>query len=122
MLIAHDHPIFRDGLRELLETDPEIDIVGEAANGREAVDLARGLDPDILLLDMSMPGTDGPGGMDVLRELSAECGSVRTLLLTAGIEKPEILRALRLGVRGVVPKDAPTELLFRSIRAVMAGE
>ena len=119
VLIAHDHPISRDGLRELLGKEPEFDVVGEAADGREAIELALGLKPDILLLDLSLAGTDG---LEVLRELSATAESVRTLLLTSGIEKPEVLRALRLGVRGIVPRNATTELLFKSIRSVMAGE
>ena len=119
VLIAHDHPIFRDGLRELLGKDPEFDVVGEAAHGKEAIELARALKPDILLLDLSLAGIDG---REVLRQLSATAESVRTLLLTSGIEKPDVLRALRLGVRGVVPRHATTELLFKSIRSVMAGQ
>ena len=119
VLIAHDHPIFRDGLRELLGKDPRFDVVGEAAHGREAIELARALKPDILLLDLSLAG---PDSLEVLRDLSTAAESVRTLLLTSGIEKPDVLRALRLGARGVVPRNATTKLLFKSIRSVMAGQ
>ena len=117
VLIAADHPIFRDALWKLLETDPEIAVVGAATDGCEAVELARRLKPDILLLDLAMPGTSVTGPLSELLT-----SSVRTLLLTAAAEKREIVKALQLGARGVVVKQAPTALLFKSIHAVMAGQ
>jgi DNA-binding NarL/FixJ family response regulator len=119
ILIADDHPIFRDGLRRLLEAEREFRVVGEAADGEETVKLARQLKPDILLLDVAMPRVPG---LEALRELASLPTPVRTLLLTAGIERKQIVEALQLGARGVVLKESATELLLKGIRAVMAGQ
>jgi DNA-binding NarL/FixJ family response regulator len=119
VLIADDHPIFRDGLRKLLSEAPDFDVIGEAADGAEAVKLARQLKPDILLLDLAMPRLPG---LEALRELAGSSGAMRTILLTAAIERSEIAKALQLGARGVVLKESATQLLFKSIRCVMAGE
>lgn len=121
IVIADDHPIFRDGLRRLLEAEPDLKVVGEAADGGEAVKLARQLKPDILLLDLAMPRTPG---LEALREMSSGEGpnSVRVILLTAAAEKNQIVEALQLGARGVVLKDSATQLLIKSIHTVMSGE
>lgn len=119
ILIADDHPIFRDGLRRLLEAEREFEIVGEACDGIEAVALARQLKPEILLLDLAMPRRPG---LEALRELASESSSVRVILLTAAAEKEQIVEALQLGARGVVLKDSATQILLKSIRAVMNGE
>ena len=119
VVIADDHTIFRKGLRSVLEAEAGFIVVGEAADGEEAVELCRSLQPQILLLDLAMPGQSG---MDALAELATSPTPVRTILLTAGIDKPEIVRALQLGAAGVVLKSAPTDLLFKSIRSVMAGQ
>lgn len=118
ILIADDHPIFRDGLRRLLESEPNLCVVGEAADGAEAVALVAELKPDVLLLDLAMPRVPG---MDALRELAAAAHPVRTILLTASVERPQILEALQLGARGVVLKESATQVLFKSIAAVMDG-
>jgi two-component system, NarL family, nitrate/nitrite response regulator NarL len=119
IVIADDHPIFRDGLRRLLELEPDIKVVGEAADGSEAVKLARQLKPDILLLDLAMPRTSG---LEALRGMNGHSpNSVRVILLTAAAEKNEIVEALQLGARGVVLKDSATQTLLKSIHAVMAG-
>ncbi len=118
ILIADDHPIFRDGLRRLLESEPDLRVVGEAADGAEAVKLAQQLKPDILLLDLAMPNV---AGMDALHELTAAKTPVRTILLTASIERRQIVEALQLGARGVVLKESATEVLLKSISAVMNG-
>jgi DNA-binding NarL/FixJ family response regulator len=121
ILIADDHPIFRDGLRRLLESEREFQVVGEACDGIEAVNLARQLKPEILLLDLAMPRLPG---LDALRELSSgpESAAVRVILLTAAAEKDQIVEALQLGARGIVLKDSATQILLKSIRAVINGE
>lgn len=121
IVIADDHPIFRDGLRRLLESESDLKVIGEASDGLEAVKLARQLKPDILLLDLAMPRQPG---LEALRELSSGPVSnpVRVILLTAAAEKKQIVEALQLGARGVVLKDSATQLLLKSIHTVMAGE
>jgi two-component system, NarL family, nitrate/nitrite response regulator NarL len=119
ILIADDHPIFRDGLKRLLESEGEFKVVGEACDGAEAVQLARQLLPEVLLLDLAMPRHSG---LDALRELVAQARPVRVILLTAAAEKEQIVQALQLGARGVVLKDSATQILLKSIYAVMNGQ
>jgi two-component system nitrate/nitrite response regulator NarL len=119
VLIADDHPIFRAGLRSILEAESGFVVVGEAGDGDQAVQMSRALQPDILLLDLSMPGVSG---MDALAELGTAPTPVRTILLTAAIEKPELVKALQLGAAGVLLKSSATDLLFKSMRSVMAGQ
>jgi two-component system nitrate/nitrite response regulator NarL len=121
IVIADDHPIFRDGLRRLLEAEADLKVIGEASDGSEAVKMARQLRPDILLLDLAMPRMPG---LEALREMSSGPvnNSVRVILLTAAAEKKQIVEALQLGARGVVLKDSATQLLLKSIHTVMAGE
>ena len=121
VLIADDHPVVRVGLRNMLQADSLIKVVGEARDGVEALEMARSLHPDILLLDLAMPNV---AGMDALREMtSAELNSdTRTIVLTGLIDKRQVLEALQLGARGVVLKDAAVEHLTACIRAVMQGQ
>jgi DNA-binding NarL/FixJ family response regulator len=119
ILIADDHPIFRDGLRRLLESERGFKVIAEACDGVEAVEFVRKLKPEILLLDLAMPRRPG---LEALRELSIDSVPVRVILLTAAAEREQIVEALQLGARGVVLKDCGTEVLMRSIRAVLAGE
>src|SRR6478736_5278283 len=118
ILIADDHRIFRDGLRKLLVAERDFEVVGEAADGEEAARKVRDLRPDMLLLDVAMPGTDG---LDALQEIGRD-QTTRTLLLTGAIEESALVAALRLGARGIVMKHAATALLIKAIRGVMAGQ
>lgn len=119
ILIADDHAIFRDGLRRLLESEPEFQVIGEAGDGAEAVANVRALKPDVLLLDLAMPRVPG---MEALRELVTSDTETRIILLTAAIEKIQIVEALQIGARGIILKESATQLLLMGIRAVMAGQ
>ena len=119
IVIADDHAIFRDGLRRLLATQEDFQVVAEASDGKEAITLATDLKPDVLLLDLAMPRVPG---MEVLRELAHQEVAVRTILLTAAIQPFAVTSALQLGARGIVLKASPPEMLLKSIRAVCEGQ
>jgi DNA-binding NarL/FixJ family response regulator len=119
IVVADDHPIFRDGLRRLLEAETDLRVVGEASDGLDAVRMVEQLRPDLLLLDLNMPRRPG---LEVARILSETQHPAHVVLLTAAIESHQVLEAVRLGVRGVVQKDAATELLLKAIRTVMSGQ
>ena len=116
IVMADDHPIFRDGLRRLLETEPEFAVIGEAQDGAAAIEVVRALDPDVLLLDVAMPGMSGLESLSSLVD-----ARTRVILLTAALSDTSIVRALRLGVRGVILKETATRRLLDGIRQVMAG-
>ena len=119
IVVADDHRIFRDGLCKLLAMEPDFRVEGETGDGDRAIQLVQELHPDIILLDLAMR----PDGLEVLRSLSHQPAvGTRAILLTAAIENPQIVEALRLGVRGVVLKEAATAVLFKCIRSVVAGE
>lgn len=115
--IVDDHQIFRDGLRRLLESEPGFEVVAEAADGVEALRIAREIKPDILLLDVAMPRM---GGIETLSD--PEVGSLRVILLTAAIDPPELLRAVQCGARGVILKESATRQLIDGIHRVMEGK
>jgi two-component system, NarL family, nitrate/nitrite response regulator NarL len=119
LIIADDHAIFRDGLRRLLATQADFQVIGEASDGKEAIALAQSVKPDVLLLDLAMPRVPG---MEVLRELSRQETPVRTILLTAAIQPFAVTSALQLGARGIVLKASPPEMLLKSIRSVHEGQ
>jgi DNA-binding NarL/FixJ family response regulator len=119
LLIADDHPVVRDGLRAMLATQPDMELVGEAATGTEAVTQARALRPDVVLMDLQMPDLDGPGAIATLREQAPE---VRVLVLTTYGTDADITRAVDAGATGYLLKDAPREQLFGAIRAAAKGE
>jgi two-component system, NarL family, nitrate/nitrite response regulator NarL len=119
ILVADDHAIFRDGLRKLLDGADDIQIVGEASNGVECTKMLAKLKPDILLLDLRMPEKDGLG---VLEEINFDSTPTRVIVLTAAEDDRDVVRAMRLGARGVVLKQSATDLLHKSIRKVYEGE
>jgi DNA-binding NarL/FixJ family response regulator len=119
LLIADGERLFREGLKLLLETEPEFQVIGYASDGAEAVALARRLKPDVLLLCVTISGL---GGLETLQSLVAGSISVRTILITPSIARSDVLAALRHGARGIVMKDAAPDLLFKSIRAIMDGQ
>lgn len=119
ILIGDDHAVFRYGLRTLLDSEPAFTVVGEAVDGSEVVQLATALKPQVLMLDMAMPHLTG---IEVLRELSSTNGQMRTIVVTAAIEKRQIIEALQLGARGILLKSSAIELVTRCIEKVLAGE
>jgi DNA-binding NarL/FixJ family response regulator len=119
LLIADDHPVVRDGLRAMLATQPDMELVGEAATGTQAVAQAQALQPDVVLMDLQMPDLDGPGAIASLRQQAPE---VRVLVLTTYGTDADITRAIDAGATGYLLKDAPREQLFAAIRSAARGE
>jgi DNA-binding NarL/FixJ family response regulator len=119
ILIVDDHPIFRHGLRVTLEAQPGFRVLGEAADGEQALALASQLKPKVLLLDIRMPHLSG---VEVLRHLQTLAIPTRTVLLTATLDREQIIEALHLGARGVILKAASADVLFEGIRRVVAGQ
>jgi two-component system, NarL family, nitrate/nitrite response regulator NarL len=119
IVLVDDHAVFRDGLRKLLESEPGLQVCGEAGDATGAMEVLREQKPDILLLDMAMPGTSG---LEVLRLLEDEPFQTRVLVLTASVGRSEGVQALQLGARGLVLKTVASGELFESIRAVMADD
>jgi NarL family two-component system response regulator YdfI len=119
VLVADDHLIVREGLRLILETEGGFELVGEAADGAEAVRLAGELLPDVVLMDLRMPGMDG---LTAIERLQAEQPGVAVVILTTYNEDDLMVRGLRAGARGYLLKDASRETLFAAIRAAAHGE
>lgn len=119
ILIADDQALVRAGFRKLLETDPEIEVVGEAGDGREAVDLARRLRPALVLMDIRMPRLDG---IEATRLLTADRAGVRVLILTTFGLDDYVYEALRAGASGFMLKDAPPEELLAAVAVVARGD
>jgi DNA-binding NarL/FixJ family response regulator len=119
VLIADDDDLMRAGLVELLTTDPEIEIIGEASTGREAVDRARRLAPDVVLMDVRMPDLDGIGAT---RELSAAAPGARVLILTTFEQDDYVFGALRAGASGFLLKRARPEELITAVHTIASGD
>ncbi len=119
IIISDDHAIFREGVRKLLEAEPGVRVVGEAEDGEETVRVVRQLNPHVLLLDLSLPKMNG---LEALREVSKLKVQTRTIVLTAAIEREQIVEALQLGAHGIVLKQSSIELLLKSIRCVNDGQ
>jgi DNA-binding NarL/FixJ family response regulator len=119
VLIADDHPIVREGLRRLLSLEDDVEVVGEAGDGEATVALSEKYEPDIVLLDLRMPGMDGFGALQRLQRLSKK---TRVIVLTASEDKNEFVQAMKLGCSGIVLKQTASDLIIKSIRKVHAGE
>src|SRR3954447_19951221 len=111
--------MFRDGLKRLLESEPGFAVVGGAGHAHQALKLVDDLDPDVLLLDLALRGTDT---LDILRTLARTPHRVRTIGLTASVDKEVLVAALEYGARGVILKDSPTAMLFESLRKVVKDQ
>lgn len=118
ILIVDDHPVVRDGLAAMLGTQPDLEVVGEAADGAEALARAAALRPDVILLDLEMPGLDG---VATLKALAATSLPARAIVFTAYDTSEQILAAVQAGAQGYLLKGAPRDELFQAIRAVHAG-
>lgn len=118
ILVADDHPVVRDGLVSMLGTQPDFEVVGEAVNGTETIEKTRQLLPDVILLDLEMPGIDG---VAALRELTDSCPNVHALIFTAFDSDERIIGAVQAGAKGYLLKGAPRNEIFNAIRVVSQG-
>lgn len=119
ILIADDHMIFRDGLRVLISGEEDFEVVGEAKDGREAVAMARELQPDLILMDIHMPHLTG---IEATRQIIGEHPQINILILTMSEEDQAVFAAMRAGARGYILKGADHDEMLRAIRAIASGE
>jgi DNA-binding NarL/FixJ family response regulator len=119
LALADDHPLVLEGLARLFEREPDLEVVARCGDGEAALVAVREHRPDVLIIDLRMPGL---GGMEVLRRMAEEGATTRVLLLTGDVGEEDLLEAVRLGVYGAVLKEAAPDLLVRCVRAVHAGE
>jgi two-component system response regulator NreC len=119
ILLADDHTLMRAGLRALLEREPDLAVVGEAEDGRQTIDLAESLQPDVLVLDIAMPHLNG---IEAARQIVAKRSGIAVVILSMHSDESYILRALKAGVRAYLLKDSAESDLIRAIRAVRAGK
>jgi DNA-binding NarL/FixJ family response regulator len=119
LLIADDHPVVRDGLSGMFAADPDFSVVGEASDGSQALRLADAVRPDVILMDLRMPGMDG---LTAIAELSRRGNPARVLVLTTYDTDSYVLPAIEAGATGYLLKDAPRDELLRAVRAAAAGQ
>lgn len=119
LLIAEDHALVRDGLRAWVETQPDVDLVGEAADGPEAIALGLALTPDVALIDLLLPGADG---VEVCRALTAGSPSTRLVVLTSSEDEAPVLAAMKAGAMGYLSKSMGAAELLLAVRQAAAGE
>jgi len=119
LLIVDDHPVVRDGLRGMFGADPRFQVLGEAGDGAEAIVAAERLSPDVILMDLRMPRTDG---VTAIRELARRGVPARVLVLTTYDTDSDVLPAVEAGATGYLLKDAPKEELFRAVEAAAQGQ
>jgi DNA-binding NarL/FixJ family response regulator len=122
VLLVDDHPVVRAGVRGMLDGEPGITVAGEAASGREAVVAARALRPDVVLMDLRMPGADGLDGVDATAQVLAALPATRVVVLTTYETDADILRAVEAGAAGYLLKDASRADLVSAVRAAARGE
>jgi len=119
VLIVDDHPVVREGLAAMLARAPDIEVVGEARDGQEAIEQVGALQPDVVLMDLQMPRVDG---VEAIKQIRVRQPRVQTIVLTTYGDDESIFRGLEAGARGYLLKDAPRDELFRAVRAVARGE
>jgi two-component system, NarL family, response regulator LiaR len=119
VLITDDHRVVRRGLRGFLELDPELEVVGEASNGEEAVELARSLEPDVVLMDLLMPVMDG---IEATRQIRRELPEVEVVALTSVLEDASVTGAIKAGAIGYLLKTTDADELCEAIKAAAAGQ
>ena len=119
ILMADDHPVVRAGIRGMLETQPDFEVIAEAENGREALDQTSKHKPDVVLLDLRMPEMDG---VEAIGKIKENHPNIHILVLTTYDTDADIVRAVEAGATGYLLKDAPREELFRAVRATARGE
>ncbi|MFQ6102090.1 MAG: response regulator [Anaerolineae bacterium] len=119
ILLVDDHLLFRKGLAQLLDAQPDFEVVGEAADGLEAVEQTRLLHPDLVLMDIRMPNCDG---LEATRRIKAQVPEVRVVMLTVSDDEQDLVTAVRHGADGYLLKDLRPETLFQQLRGLMAGE
>jgi DNA-binding NarL/FixJ family response regulator len=119
LIIVDDHPVVRDGLRGMLSSDPDLEVVGEASDGAEALALVASVEPDVVLMDLRMPHL---GGAAAIRSLAEQGSRVKVLVLTTYDTDSDVVPALEAGATGYLLKDAPREELVRAIHAAARGE
>src|SRR6266566_1756904 len=119
ILIADDHPLFRKGMRTLLMTTADIEVIGEATTGQEVIELAAKLQPDVILMDLQMPGVNG---IEATRQILQASPHIRILVVTLFEDDSSVFTALRAGARGYILKDTKEEEMLRAIRSVGSGE
>jgi DNA-binding NarL/FixJ family response regulator len=120
LIIVDDHPVVRDGLRGMLSSQPDIEVIGEAANGLEGVRLVETLHPQVVLMDLRMPVMDGVAAIQAMRAMPAP--QVNVLVLTTYDSDSDILPAIEAGATGYLLKDAPREDLYRAVRSTALGQ
>ncbi len=119
IVLADDHPIVRDGLKKMLALESDLEVVGEASDGREALEQIQIHEPDVLLLDLRMPNLDGLSALQTLQHINRK---TKVIILTASEDKNEFVQAMKLGCSGIVLKQTAPELIVKSIRKVNDGE